>query len=172
MVARLSLSSHAVTIERRVGGKWSEIVSGAAVLPEEAIRFSAKFGAGVFAHTNKATFTVIDSSGNVAWGPSSYNALVGSGNAYVDLNAPIIPGTYKVIVTGEGQRAFGLFDKGGHDVERTFRVSVSAKPPAHVDAPNGGFSLPGIAGGVGGLFSSPWTIILILGALLALGILI
>ena len=86
---RLGLASHTVTIERRAEGKWSPLVSGGSVLPEEAIRFSAHFGAGLFTHQNKATFTVIDSSGKVVMGPTEANALIGSGNAWIDANAPI-----------------------------------------------------------------------------------
>jgi hypothetical protein len=168
---RLGLASHTVTIERRAEGKWSPLVSGGSVLPEEAIRFSAAFGAGAFTHTNKATFTVIDSTGQVVMGPTSANALFGSGNAWIDVNAPVYAGAYTVVVTGEGQRAFGLFDKGGHDIKRTFRVSDSAPPPAHTDAPNGSV-IDKLTPDIGDLFGSPWSWVLILVGLLALGIMI
>jgi hypothetical protein len=168
---RLGLASHTVTIERRAEGKWSPLVSGGSVLPEEAIRFSAHFGAGLFTHQNKATFTVIDSSGKVVMGPTEANALIGSGNAWIDANAPIYAGAYTVVVTGEGQRIFGLFDKGGHDQTRTFRVSDSAPPPAHTDAPNGSI-IEKLTPDIGDLFGSPWSWVLILVGLLALGIMI
>jgi hypothetical protein len=162
MVARLGLSSHTLSIERNRGGDFSMLSVGGSVSPEEAIRYSAHFGfqwSSSWMH-----FSVLDELGQVVWGPERINTNL-AGNAWVDAQAPIEPGTYTLLgeATEGAPGSFGLIRKT-HPLTRTFRVSSSAPP-----IPGGGSILPG---GVGGLFATPWTWIIILGALLALGLLI
>ena len=166
MVTRLGLRSHTITIERNKSGKWSELSSGGSVKPEEAIRYSAHFGWQL--SPAKAEFTLMDSNGTVVWGPRDANANP-AGNAWIDVNAPLLPGTYTLNVKGtEGKPGtFGLWTSS-HDSTRTYRVSTSA--PA---IPGGG-QLPGLPGlgDIGGIFTSPWTFVLLLVGIIALGILL
>jgi hypothetical protein len=166
MVARLGLRSHTITIERNRGGKWSELSAGGSVTPEEGIRYSAHFGWQW--STAKAEFTLKDSQGNTVWGPRSANANP-AGNAWIDVNAPILPGTYMLNVKGMESKpgSFGLWTSS-HDSTRSYRVSKSAP-----SIPGGG-QLPGLPGlgDIGGIFTSPWTFVLLLVGLIALGILL
>jgi hypothetical protein len=162
MVARLGLSSHTLSIERNRGGHFSMLSAGGSVAPEEALRFGAQFGfqwSSSWMH-----FSILDAEGQVVWGPDKINTNL-QGNAWVDVQAPIEPGTYTLV--GEATEgfpgSFGLIRKS-HSITRTFKVSAGAPP-----VPGGGSILPG---GVGDLFATPWTWIIILGALLALGLLI
>jgi hypothetical protein len=161
MVARLGLASHTLGIERNRGGGFSQLAAGGSVLPEEAIRFSAHFG--LQWSSAKATFSVLDARGQVVWGPSEIQANL-AGNAWEDVQAPLEPGDYKLlgVATEATPGTFGTLTSS-HPMTRTFRVDASAPPP-----PGGGFQLPDF----GDLFKSPWTFVVILGALIALGILL
>ena len=171
MVARLGLSKHTVTIERRVGGKWSNLASNGQVKPEEAIRYSAHYGVGWTSHQKQTTFTVVDENEQIVWGPGTYNTNF-AGNSWVDANAPVHPGSYTVIGESEGALpgSWGLIGSGGHALERTFRVSESAPEPAHVDSPNG-FSFGDILP-EGGPFGSAWIWVLLLAGILMVGVVI
>tara|TARA_R100001086_G_scaffold217162_1_gene133502 strand:- start:1807 stop:2298 length:492 start_codon:yes stop_codon:yes gene_type:complete len=161
MVARLGLSSHTVTIERNKSGKFSPLASGGSVRPEEALRYSAHWGWQW--STKQGEFEVTDQTGRVVWGPKEAKGNL-AGNAWLDANAPRNPGLYKLTVKGTEflPGSFGTLPTESHSLSRSFRVAADA--PA---IPGGsGFALPAI----GGVFSSPWTIVLLLVGLLALGI--
>jgi hypothetical protein len=161
MVARLALASHTLTIERLRAGDFSQLAAGGSVLPEEAIRFSAHFG-WQFSPAS-IQFSILDAQDQVVWGPSQINVNL-AGNGWEDVQAPLQPGNYTLL--GVATEGFpGTFGRvtSSHPMTRTFRVDASAPPP-----PGGGFQLPDF----GDLFKSPWTFVVILGALIALGILL
>jgi hypothetical protein len=163
MVARLGLSSHTVSVERNREGHFSILSAGGRVLPEEALRYSARFGYGLAAEW--VDFSLLDARGATVWGPTRIDANL-AGNAWVDVNAPLEPGTYTLLAEGRSASWAGRWSGKTHPQTRTFTVAANA--PAPPQSPGNGFQLPE----VGNLFGNPWTIILILGALLALGILI
>jgi len=153
MVARLQLARHTLTIERKRGDAFTLLAAGGSVRPEEGIRFSAHFGGF---GSGWVEFSVLDAQGVTVWGPSSIEANL-AGNAWEDVQAPIEPGTYTLLAAGRQGLRFG----SPHPATRTFRVDPRAPaPPA-----GGGFDF-------GALFTNPWTIVAILGALIALGIMI
>jgi hypothetical protein len=161
MVARLSptstldLAAHALRIERNRGGAWSLLPSGGSVRPEEPIRFTAASGPGL---STWVDFSVLDAAGATVLGPEQVTGNL-AGNAWLDATAPIDPGTYTVLA--ESRR--GLSFRGTHPQTRQFRVD-----PRAAAAPGGGFEWPD----VGDLVGNPWSIALILAALLAIGIMI
>ena len=168
MVARLGLSGHTIGIERPRDGGWAELPWGGSVRPEDAIRYSARFGGGLFGRRHVASFTLEDAAGRVVWGGRDNRREENlAGNAWEDSTAPLRPGPYKLIVGDETPGVLGaIADR--HETSRTYRVSGSAPAPPGGD----GDWLSGITG-EGGILGGgvPWPmIVLVLGLLLFVGI--
>jgi hypothetical protein len=166
MVARLSLASHTISIERNRGaGRWTLMASGGSVLPEEPLRYSASFGP---LSAGRARFEVFNALGTSVWGPAEAVGNV-AGNAFLDADAPITPGDYKLVVRGTQDVWGRLGGRTSHNLTRTFRVDPNARP-----APGGGMFGDWEWGADGfdpsSWLPSPWTIAAILAAIVALGV--
>jgi len=157
MVARLSLASHTLAIERNRGGAFTPLAAGGSVLPEEAVRYSAH----IPPPGGWADFEVLDAGGRTVWGPSTARSNL-AGNAWEDAQAPRSPGTYTLL--GAARKGFRYAP--AHELRRTFQVDPGAPAPPG----GGGFEWPDIAGLFGA--RNAWTIVIILGAVIALGILL
>ena len=107
------------------------------VAPQSHVRYSANLPSPRLLD-EKMTFAVVSvTTGETVWGsllPDGGTEIrAGSlmGNAYIDAEAPAVPGTYKLIVRQEdaGWTLFNPFDKGHHDQTQLFRVAIDAPEP-------------------------------------------
>ena len=164
MVARLALAAHVLTIERRSNGHWSDLGSGGRVFPEEAVRYSGRFGfqlprAGVeFRVLNERT-------GENVWNAPAVRANF-AGNAWVDATAPRDGGDYTLI--GDSKKylpgSFGKIVTGGHESRRSFTVAVDAPAPPRGDG--GSWPPDWLKNPMG----NAWVWVLVLGGILVLSV--
>lgn len=112
--------SHSANVERRTSGGFILISAGGLVAPNEAIRYSSSWKAGSVGAS--VTFIVT----NDVTGVEVFRDTAGvnfAGNAFLDVNAPILEGLY----TLEADLNINFFPD--HSDFTTFEVSIAAPPP-------------------------------------------
>ena len=115
------VQSHVAAVLRRTDGTFAPIVSGGAVRPREAVRYSASGIRNQSVHAPE--FEVQD-----AVGVTVFDFITGAtlgGDAWVDTVAPAAEGPYVLIVHAQSLP----FLPFTHAVRVNFQVSVNAPPP-------------------------------------------